>query len=237
MTSYVKLFLLGICFYIVTYLINIIIYKQTSYYKNTGNSFYKVRKDRGLLGEYLIFKNLEKLEKKGAKFLFNCYIPSKNDKTTEIDVIMIYEKGIFVFESKNYSGWIYGNENDYQWTQVLPQGKGKKARKEKFFNPIKQNDTHVKWLRNYIDDEFINIFPIVVFSNRCTFKEIVLYNPINKVVKRNNLYKTVIKISKSTYKTIDEETINTIYKKLLPFTKASELEKQNHIEEIKRKYH
>ena len=36
---------------------------------------------------------------------------SKEDgETSEVDLIFITQKGIFVFESKNYSGWIFGDE-------------------------------------------------------------------------------------------------------------------------------
>ena len=53
---------------------------------------------------------------------------------------MIHEKGIFVIESKNYSGWIFGNERDKKWTQVLANGD-----KNYFFNPILQNKIHIKY--------------------------------------------------------------------------------------------
>lgn len=40
-----------------------------------------------------------------------------------IDLLMIHEKGIFVFESKNYSGWIFGSADQLNWTQSLQNGK------------------------------------------------------------------------------------------------------------------
>lgn len=53
--------------------------------------------------------------------LKNVYVPTGN-KTTEIDMLMIHEKGIFVIESKNYSGWIFGDYNQLNWTQSFPNG-------------------------------------------------------------------------------------------------------------------
>ena len=44
-------------------------------------------------------------------------------RTSEIDLLMIHEKGIFVFESKNYSGWIFGSADQLHWTQSLQNGK------------------------------------------------------------------------------------------------------------------
>lgn len=40
----------------------------------------------------------------------NCYIPNRSGDKTEIDMIMLCQKGIYVIENKNYSGWIFGNE-------------------------------------------------------------------------------------------------------------------------------
>ena len=53
--------------------------------------------------------------------LKNIYVPTQG-KTTEIDLLMIHEKGIFVFESKNYSGWIFGSADQLNWTQSLQNG-------------------------------------------------------------------------------------------------------------------
>ncbi len=92
------------------------------------------------------------------KTLHNIYIPYIN-KTSEIDVLLIHEKGIFVIESKNYSGWIFGSAGQKQWTQML-----NKQTKYRFYNPIMQNDTHIKALSDYlrIDKEIIKSF--IVFS-------------------------------------------------------------------------
>lgn len=74
--------------------------------------------DKGSFGEYLIKYALANIPGY-QKVLRNIYIPY-NGKASEIDVIMIHEKGIFVFESKNYSGWIFGGLENAQWTQCLP---------------------------------------------------------------------------------------------------------------------
>ncbi len=52
--------------------------------------------------------------------------------TTEIDLLLIHPKGLFVFESKNYSGWIFGNEVYQNWTQTLPKGRRGDVHKERF---------------------------------------------------------------------------------------------------------
>lgn len=72
------------------------------------------------MGEYSTYCLLDKLEGY-KKFLFNCYIPKGDGTTTEVDVIMIHETGIYVIESKNYNGCIFGREDAYEWTQTLPR--------------------------------------------------------------------------------------------------------------------
>lgn len=66
-------------------------------------------------------------------------IVSNNGNTTQIDHIVINPRGVFVIETKNYSGEIYGSENQREWTQVLAYGNVK----NKLYNPLKQNATHV----------------------------------------------------------------------------------------------
>ena len=81
-------------------------YTKCAYYLITKNSPLQLYFDKGKLGEYMTYKRLKNMEREGAKFLFNLYIPKGEDETTEIDVLMLHPKGMFVFESKNYSGWI-----------------------------------------------------------------------------------------------------------------------------------
>ena len=104
------------------------------------------------MGEYLIWKELQKFELSGGKFLFNLYIPKPNEETTEIDVVLLHPKGFFVIESKNYSGWIFGSENNLNWTQILPIGKRKEGNKVQFYNPLRQTGTHIKHLKRILND-------------------------------------------------------------------------------------
>ena len=100
---------------LITYFIQRNAYMKSDYYAATQTPYGAVRYDKGRYGEYLISKCLSPLEG-DKKFLFNCYIPKNNNTTTEIDVILLHSSGIYVFESKNYSGWVYGSESQKQWT-------------------------------------------------------------------------------------------------------------------------
>lgn len=204
-------------------------FNNSSYKRVTGNSYLATMFDFGRKGEYFTYKYLRKYEKDGEKFLFNAYIPKGENGTTEIDVLFISSKGLFVFESKNYSGWIFGNEKQKMWTQCLPQNKG--SHKEKFFNPIMQNKTHIKHLKTLLNEE-TPVFSIIVFSERCTLKDITLYSDDVKVIKRNSVKYTVDSILSSGQSVLSPEDINEIYNKLYPFTQVSEDVKKAHIDAI-----
>ncbi len=145
-------------------------YEESTYFQITKIPFWHIGHDAGRYGEFLIYDYLKDMELEGARFLFNLYIPTYNNKTTEIDVVMITTQGIFVFESKNYSGWIFGTETQRKWTQSLHIGYGD-TQKEHFFNPIMQNEYHIKYLKNLLNTD-TNFYSIVVFSNDCEFKNI-----------------------------------------------------------------
>lgn len=224
------LFLIGVL--VAVYLISNKQYKETSYYKITKTPLLILRSDVGKYGEYLIYKKLRNFETDlGAKFLFNVYIPKENGDTTEIDVIMICSKGIFVFESKNYSGWIFGNESQRNWTQVLPKGRGR-SNKEKFFNPIMQNRGHIKHLKSLVGED-IPMRSIIAFSERCTLKEITVTSTDVSVINRYSVAQVVTTLFNQYPNALDTEKVDSIYNILYPFSQVDELAKQQHIQNIK----
>ena len=224
------LFLIGVL--VAVYLISNKQYKETSYYKITSTPLLALRSDVGKYGEYLIYKKLRNFETNlGAKFLFNVYIPKENGETTEIDVLMICTKGIFVFESKNYSGWIFGNESQRNWTQVLPKGRGK-SNKEKFFNPIMQNRGHIKHLKSLVGDD-IPMRSIIAFSERCTLKKITVTSTDVSVINRYSVSQVVTTLFNQYPNALDTDKVDSIYNLLYPFSQVDELAKQQHIQNIK----
>lgn len=230
------LLILILLVYIAIVVVKVHVFNKTTYHKNTNNSYFETIHDLGKNGEYQIFKQLKFLEVKGCKFLFNVYLPKDNGETTEIDVMLIAPKGIIVFESKNYSGWIFGNEKYKNWTQTLPQGKGK-SRKEHFFNPIMQNNLHIKCLKNIIGEDY-PIHSIIAFSERCTLKDITVYSKDIQVVKRNDIHSAVGKIFNPIENTIiSDDDIQKLYDLLYPYSQVSEETKQEHIQNIKDNHH
>jgi hypothetical protein len=180
----------------------------------------------------LTYKSLRHFENNGGKFLFNLYVPKENNITTEIDVLLICSKGLFVFESKNYSGWIFGNESQKNWTQVLPKGRGR-SHKEHFYNPIMQNASHIKHLKNLIGQN-IPMYSIIVFSDDCTLKDITIKSNSVSVINRYNLESVVMHICNQIQTNLLTETeIYDIYNKLYLYTQVSYEVKSQHIDNLK----
>lgn len=120
---------------------------------------------KGYFGEFLVFNKLYQWVNEPCKFLMNIEVPTKNGKTTEIDLLMIHPTGIYVFEMKHYKGIIYGDKDGEIWTQWF-----KTQKSNTFRNPVKQNEYHIKALKEYLGN--IPIYSFIVFTNEedCTLK-------------------------------------------------------------------
>jgi hypothetical protein len=87
----------------------------------------------------------------------------KMDGTSQIDHVIVSRKGIFVIETKSHNGAIYGQEDDYQWTCIQRE-------KHYLYNPLKQNNGHIKAIKALIGAEDLQFINIVVFSENPCFK-------------------------------------------------------------------
>lgn len=84
--------------------------------------------------------------------------------TTQIDHIVLSKYGLFVIETKNFQGWIFGNATQKEWTQSIY---GKKSR---FQNPLHQNYKHTKALAQHLNIDHSLMIPIIWFIGDVTFK-------------------------------------------------------------------
>lgn len=122
--------------------------------------------DRGTRSERRMILKILKLGIKPTAIFHDIYLKIDNDKYSQIDLVVATDVGIIVFEIKEYSGWIFGTENQINWTQILAYGK----QKYKFYNPILQNKKHIEDLKKFSLFKDIPIFSIIVFFGDCEFK-------------------------------------------------------------------
>lgn len=116
-------------------------------------------------GEELITHTIIKNLPSTSWHLLNNITLKISDSTTQIDHILVSTYGVFVIETKHYTGWIFGDKNSKQWTQVLY------GTKHRFQNPLHQNYKHLKSVQALLDflpPEQVN--SLVVFSGDAEFK-------------------------------------------------------------------
>ncbi len=199
----------------------------TSSYKSKSNiGLIKTMLDKGVYGEFTFYRKLIKVFGK-PNVLANLYLDHTNTMFTEVDLVAVSNKGIYVFEVKNYAGYIYGSEKDTYWTQVL-----NKWVKNKFYNPLKQNYAHIKALENYLTVEKSSMIPMIVFSNRSKLSKINISNT-NYVNQFKDTLKRIKHIERTSLDNLSQEVIEDILIKLLSKSHADEETKLKHIEAIK----
>lgn len=124
-------------------------------------AYWKRPSTRGKRGENKVSLTIgNTIENK--QYVINNLILVNDGKSVQIDHIVINPHGIFVIETKNYSGEIYGSESQREWTQVLAYGKVK----NKLYNPLKQNATHVYNVKKIVGK--LPVYSLVVFVQNNT---------------------------------------------------------------------
>ena len=123
---------------------------------------------RGEWSERDLIYRLVKAGIPASTIFHDLYSPNEHGHT-QIDLVVPTNVGIFVFEVKDYSGWIFGNANSTKWTQILAYGE----ERHQFYNPILQNDGHIAALRNTTEQlQNIPIYSVIVFYGSSTLKGI-----------------------------------------------------------------
>ena len=87
-----------------------------------------------------------------------------SDGTTQVDHIVVSKYGIFVVETKNMKGWIFGSARQKQWTQKIYR------HSSKFQNPLHQNYKHIKALETLLGCSEEHLHSVIVFIGDSTFK-------------------------------------------------------------------
>ncbi len=119
---------------------------------------------KGVMGEFVINLNIKNnLDPEKFHLLKNVTIPCDGG-TTQIDHIIVSCYGIFVLETKNMKGWIFGNAHQKLWTQQIFK------HKTKFQNPLHQNYKHVKTLQELLGLADEQMHSLVVFVGDSEFK-------------------------------------------------------------------
>ena len=209
--------------------------KNQKYYKSLAHSnrfalhdlfnIHPGNSNLGEYGEFLTFKEIVNLSQ-GLDFYYkiisNIYIGVK----TEIDMVWIHETGVYVFESKNYSGWIFGNLNSKNWCKTMPR------KKEFFYYPIKQNEGHIKAIRRILGNDY-PYYSIIVFSERCELKDVPENSSNRIILKRNSLSSVLRRKISSSQRVLSPKQIDALYNRLSSFNNKSANIQEKHNDYVK----
>lgn len=133
---------------------------------------------KGARGERRVNSVLDrKLPSNEYKIFDDITLPSSFGPT-QIDHIVVSRYGIFVIETKNYTGWIFGDARSRQWTQVIFK------EKNRFMNPLRQNYKHTKAVESFFSLGPQYVHSVVVFAGDAKFKTDLPGN----VIHRRDLY-------------------------------------------------
>ena len=163
-------------------------------------AFFKSPIGKGIVGEGLLnFVINIALDKKKYQLLKNVTLPTEGG-TTQIDHIIVSQYGVFVLETKNYKGWIFGSEHSKTWTQSIY------GKKNTFQNPLHQNYKHVKVIQKLLNLSDEKMFSVVVFVGESTFKTDIPNNVVYPLglLKFIKSHKTVLFSRREMWRAVEE---------------------------------
>ena len=185
--------------------------------------FSKKKEDKGAIGENKVNRILDNLPEQQYISIKDLLLKTEKG-TTQIDHVVISYKGIFVIETKNYDGLIFGSDKQKYWTQVLYKNK------YKFYNPVWQNKGHISAIKRVLNRYDIPMYSIVAFSNRCKLEKIDSETP---VIYMSDLTNYLLNIDDGGYIGLDERM--SIRDKLISLNIKGKEAREEHIRQVNMK--
>lgn len=173
---------------------------------------------KGALGEKYVERAIGNTIE-GVQYILNNSIFESEMATLQIDHIVINQHGVFVIETKNYSGMIYGQVDEEKWTQVWVNNPTNNV----FYNPIKQNDAHAKYIVKILGDVPVKSLVVFVRGNISNIKSENVIN-LPKLKEKLETGENVLSV----------EQMKSIYHTLMG--RISATTHKQHAENIKQKH-
>ena len=142
--------------------------------------------NRGTKSERNLILQLLKEGFSSNDIFHDLYIKKRDGTYSQVDIVVLTEVGVVVVEVKDFSGWIFGFGNNVNWVQFL--GKMKYS----FYNPIFQNDGHIRSLKNQLV-EYGNIpfYSLIIFCGKCEIKKVSDVPNDTMIIKSRSSIKTI----------------------------------------------
>ena len=140
--------------------------------------------DRGTRSERNLISSLLDHGIAPKSIFHDLYVKNGKYGFSQIDIVVATKVGLIVFEVKDYAGWIFGKGRQNQWTQVLNYGN----HKYRFYNPVLQNESHIKVLQKQ-SKQFAKLpfYSVVVFCGNSELRDISFIPDGTFVIKPHRL--------------------------------------------------
>jgi len=181
--------------------------------------FLRTAGGKGYLGEFITNRMIGG-DQEGSRRTLKNFMFKDDFHTVEIDHIVIQSNGVFVIETKNYKGKIYGSETKEQWTQYL----GNQA--FALYNPIKQNWNHINYLRKRLGTKKY-FHSIIVFMASSELK----VKTKTPVVKPLELRK---ELKRDTGANLSAGEVEELYQRLIDIKQADNVSKREHVKSVQK---
>ena len=188
--------------------------QKLNFYKNESPI------EKGEKGEQEIASLLEKISSDYQGLIINNVIITVNGKSSQIDHIFIHKSGIYVIETKNYDGLIFGEESNHFWTQVFPNSN----QKNKFYNPVLQNNVHIERLQELLNYTSYFISLVVFVKGNIDF----IY--AKNIFSPDSLKKCILSNINNNH--LSEDQIIFFYNKINEFKTNPSITIEEHIDNI-----
>jgi len=163
----------------------------------------------------------QKLDERDYILLEDLTLPTSHG-TTQVDHIVLSRFGIFVIETKNMSGWIFGGETQARWTQVM------RRHKSQFQNPLRQNYHHVKVVQDLLGIRLDQLENLVAFVGSAEPKTDM---PPNVFWNRRDLFNYIA--SRKTVQFTDNEVRDFAHKLRSSALEATKETRRAHVQHVR----
>lgn len=188
----------------------VLVIRKRSLYR--GRFSWTIGSTPGDRGEYAVMRQLRRLSDEQYFVINDLLFRKSNGATIQIDHIVVSPYGVFVIETKNISGYIYGTENANQWLRRwkgYAPGGFYKENELSFDNPLRQNDIHIEALSDRLGAGMqIPYYSIIAFSPEATLRvktdkqNIIYWSEIRNYIRQYDKAIMSIEEAKNIYENI-----------------------------------
>jgi len=149
-------------------------------------------------------------------------IISTRNGTTQIDHILISEYGVFIVETKNIQGWVFGSDKSTKWTQTLA------GKKYPFQNPLRQTFRQKKALASFLNISESLVYDVVYFVGDCKLKTEmppnVITSGLGRYIKR---FRKII---------LSKQEVAKFFEQIQQYKQASNISTREHVKSLKERH-